>query len=90
MRAYHPLLTTEGYKSLRPNMAETTMEVEEKVELLEVGDELIGYGENVNVVKIEQRPEVENYDTYNLSVEGFHNYIVDWIVVHNTREPCIK
>ena len=82
MRAYHPLLTTEGWKSLRPNVAETTIEAG-TVELLEVGDTLVGYEENVTIVSIETRPEIDNYDTYNLSINGFHNYIVNGIVVHN-------
>ena len=82
MRAYHPLLTTEGWKSLRPEYAETQIDVG-KVEMLEVGDTIVGYGENVTVVSVEQRPEVDNYYTYNLSVEGYHNYIVEGIVVHN-------
>ena len=87
MRAYHPLLTTEGWKSLRPELAETTMETGMEVELLEVGDTLIGYDENATIVSIETRPEIENYDTYNFSVEGFHNYIVDGVVAHNSPEP---
>ena len=82
MRAYHPLLTTEGWKSLRPEYAETKIDVG-TVELLEVGDTIVGFEENVTVVSVEQRPEVENYYTYNLSVEGYHNYIVEGIVVHN-------
>ena len=86
MRAYHPLLTTEGYKSLRPEYAETKIDVGE-VALLEIGDTLVGYEENVTVVSIEQRPEVENYYTYNLSVEGYHNYIVEGVVVHNAGCP---
>ena len=88
MRAYHPLLTTEGYKSLRPELAQTTMEVGESVDLLEVGDTLVGYGENVTITSIEQRPEIENYDTYNLCIEGYHNYIVNGVVVHNVPEIC--
>ena len=91
MRAYHPLLTTEGYKSLRPDFAETTMEAGEKVELLRVGDTLVGYKENVAVISIEERPEIENYNTYNLAIEGYHNYIVNGIVVHNAvEEPCVN
>ena len=86
MRAYHPLLTTEGWKSLRPEYAETQIDVG-KVQMLEVGDTIVGYGDNVTVVSIEQRPEVENYYTYNLSVEGYHNYIVEGIVVHNAACP---
>ena len=85
MRAYHPLLTTEGWKSLRPELAETMMEAGMKVEMIEVGDTLIGYEENVTIVSIETRPEIENYDTYNFSVEGFHNYIVNGVVAHNPQ-----
>ena len=87
MRAYHPLLTTEGWKSLRPELAETTMEAGTSVGLLKVGDTLVGYEKNVTIVSIEQRPEVENYDTYNLSIDGYHNYIVEGIVVHNACSP---
>ena len=82
MRAYHPLLTTEGWKSLRPELSETIVEIG-NVEMLEIGDTIIGYEENVTVVSIEQRPEVENYPTYNLTIEGYHNYIVEGVVVHN-------
>ena len=86
MRAYHPLLTTEGWKSLRPGLAETIVEIG-KVEELKVGDTIVGYEENVTIVSIEQRPEVEDYYTYNLTIEGYHNYIVEGIVVHN--KPCV-
>ena len=88
MRAYHPLLTTDGWKSLRPTLAETIIEAGKSVKLLEIGDVLVGYNGNVTVVSIEQRPDIENYDTYNLSVDGYHNYIVDGIVVHNAPIKC--
>ena len=87
MRAYHPLLTTEGWKSLRPGMAETMLDVG-KVPMLEVGDTLVGIDENSTIVSIEQRPEVEDYTTYNLSVENTHNYIVEGIVAHNAIPGC--
>ena len=86
MRAYHPLLTTEGWKSLRPELAETQIEAG-NVALLEVGDILVCYGENVTIISIETRPEIENYDTYNLSIDGYHNYIVNGVVVHNAGCP---
>lgn len=82
MRAYHPLLTTEGWKSLRPEQAETVMDVGE-VPLLKVGDTLVGYEENVTIVSIEKREHIENYNTYNLTIENTHNYIVEGIVAHN-------
>ncbi len=84
MRAYHPLLTTEGYKSLRPEIAKQDVA---DVTLLNVGDTLVGYKENVTVVSIEEREPIENYDTYNLSIEGYHNYIVEGIVAHNAVCP---
>ena len=84
MRAYHPLLTIEGWKSLRPNLAQTIMDAGYEVEMLQVGDILVGYEDNPTIISIEQRPEIDNYDTYNLSVDGkYHNYIVEGIVVHN-------
>ena len=88
MRAYHPLLTTEGWKSLRPRLAQTTMDVGYDIELLNVGDEIIGINGNVKITSIINRPEIENYKTYNLSIEGYHNYIVDGVVVHNAASPC--
>ena len=36
-------------------------------------------------VKDNHEEEVENYYTYNLSVEGYHNYIVEGLVAHNVR-----
>ena len=87
MRAYHPLLTTEGWKSLRPELAETQIEAG-NVAMLEVGDMLVCYGENATIVSVETRPEIENYDTYNLSIDGYHNYIVNGVVVHNAPEMC--
>jgi intein/homing endonuclease len=57
------------------------------VELLKVGDVLVGYDENVTIVSIEIRPAIENYDTYNLSIDGYHNYIVNGVVVHNAGCP---
>ena len=88
MRAYHPLLTEKGWKALRPNLAETIMEAGELVDLLKEGDTLIGYEGNVRIISIEQREEIENYDTYNLKIEGYHNYIVNGIVVHNAVDEC--
>lgn len=84
MRAYHPLLTTEGWKSLRPEYAKTRIDVGD-VEVLEVRDTLIGYEENVTIVSIESREHIDNYHTYNLSIEGYHNYIANGVVAHNAE-----
>lgn len=82
MRAYHPLLTVDGWKSLRPDFDEVIKEVG-NVELLKIGDILVGYDENLEIIDIESRPYVENYTTYNLDVEDNDNYVVDGIVAHN-------
>lgn len=68
MRAYHPLLTTDGWKSLRPELAETVMDVKGDVSLLEVGDTLVCFDENKTIKEIITRETVANYDTYNLTV----------------------
>lgn len=88
MRAYHPLLTTDGWKSLRPLIAEAAFEGE-NLKKLEVGDELIGITQNLKIESIEIRPEIENYDTYNLAMPTYHNYIINGIVVHNAPSPCV-
>ena len=88
MRAYHPLLTTEGWKSLRPDSPDAIRENIEDLSLLEVGDTLVGYGEDVTIVSIEEREEISDYKTYNLSVEGYHNYVVEGIVAHNVA--CVQ
>lgn len=88
MRAYHPLLTTEGWKSLRPDSPDAIRENIDGLSLLEVGDTLVGYGENVTIVSVEEREEVSDYKTYNLSVEGYHNYVVEGVVAHNVA--CVQ
>ena len=82
MRAYHPLLTVDGWKSLRPDFDEVIKEVG-NVELLKIGDILVGYDENLEIINIESRPYIENYTTYNLDVEDNDNYVVEGIVAHN-------
>ena len=51
---------------------------------------LIGYipVENDSFIDIEEREHIPNYKTYNLSIEGYHNYIVEGIVAHNAGCVC--
>lgn len=75
MRAYHPLLTIDGYKSLRQHNG---------LPLLEIGDKLITKDGLTELLLI--TPIViltTNYSTYNLSVKDNHNYVVNGIVAHN-------
>ena len=87
MRAYHPLLTTEGWKSLRPALAETIRDLNAEVSQLNIGDSLIGTNENPTIIKIINRDTPVNYNTYNFTVEKNHNYIANGIVAHNAS--CI-
>lgn len=83
MRAYHPLLTTEGWKSLRPDLAETVVDVKDEVALLNIGDILVGINGNVTVDEIITREDIPDYNTYNISVKNNHNYVANGVVAHN-------
>ena len=83
MRAYHPLLTAEGWKSLRPHLAEAIADIHKEVDLLQVGDILKGIDTDKTIKEIIIRPTIENYNTYNLTVAKNHNYIANGIVAHN-------
>ena len=89
MKAYHPLLTEKGWRSLRPELPEVIREVG-KVPMLEEGDILVGYKNNPTILQIEYRPEPENaheYITYNLDIDNNDTYIADGVVAHNA--PCM-
>lgn len=83
MRAYHPLLTTEGWKSLRPDLAETAVDIKDGVTLLDIGDTLVGIDGSVTVKEIITREDIPDYDTYNISVKKNHNYVANGVVAHN-------
>ena len=84
MRAYHPLLTLDGYKTLRPDALEVKKDLGDvELGVLNVGDILVGYEDNVEIIDIVERDEVSDYYTYNLSIEGYHNYVANGVVVHN-------
>lgn len=88
MRAYHPLLTTDGWKSLRPELAETIMDVKCGVSHLRTGDTLVCFGENKTIKEIITRETIANYDTYNLTIAKNHSYIADGVVAHNASGGC--
>lgn len=88
MRAYHPLLTADGWKSLRPSLVEAIKDINGPVGLLEIGDTLIGIEGNPTIEEIINREPVTNYDTYNLSIAGNHNYIANGVVAHNATTVC--
>lgn len=87
MRAYHPLLTTSGWKSLREYQG---------MPLLEIGDEVITIDGVATLIGVEPITiDNDNYLTYNLNVEGHEdnlegcdNYIANGIVAHNAPAAC--
>jgi hypothetical protein len=88
MRAYHPLLTTNGWKSLRPALAETVADVKEPITLLDIGDEVVTIDGTATIIEIIAREDIPNYNTYNLTVAKNHNYLANGVVAHNAGCPC--
>lgn len=81
MRAYHPLLTSKGWKSLREH---------EGLPLLTEDDEIITYTELQHITHVVARTDLEGSTTYNLNVEGHEdglegcdNFVVNGVVAHN-------
>ena len=81
----HPILTTKGWKSLDPIM--TYEETKMKVELLQIGDEVVTKEQqHVYVDKIVNREDLNDSTVYNCAVVPNNTYIVNDIVVHNAKE----
>ena len=78
----HPLLTTQGWKSLDLNNSEFEHGVSDAT-LLSVGDILIGYDKPIIVNNINIYPVDKDYIVYCLGVDGYHNFIANDIIVHN-------
>lgn len=81
MRAYHPLLTTAGWKSLREY---------DGLPLLTEEDEIITYTGLQHITQVVSKPDLEGSVTYNLNIEGHEdnlegcdNYVVNGVVAHN-------
>lgn len=81
MRAYHPLLTTTGWKSLREY---------DGLPLLTKEDEIITYTGLQHITQVVNKPDLEGSITYNLNIEGHEdnlegcdNYVVNGVVAHN-------
>ena len=78
MNAYHPLLTTKGYRSLTEH---------EGLPLLTDKDILVTINGEIGIKQI-VRETIEPITMYNLSVNGeHHNYVVNSVVAHNANCP---
>ena len=79
----HPILTTEGWKSL--DLDNSVYEHGVKTTLLNINDEVLGYNGNAFVTKIVNINIPTNYTVYNLEVESCHTFLANGMVVHNTK-----
>lgn len=78
MNAYHPLLTTKGYRSLTEH---------EDLPLLTDKDILVTINGEIGIKQI-IRETIEPTVMYNLSINGkYHNYVVNSVVAHNAQCP---
>ena len=78
MNAYHPLLTTKGYRSLTEH---------EGLPLLTDKDILVTINGEIGIKQI-VRETIEPTVMYNLSINGkYHNYVVNSVVAHNAQCP---
>ena len=81
MTACHPILTTDGWKSLDREMAlkEHLIYTED----IEVGQKVITKTGNIKIIHIEYLEDIPNRDTYNITVPKNNTYLANGFVVHN-------
>ena len=78
----HPLLTTQGWKS--KDLNDSLYEHKVEATWLHVGDTVLGYDTDVQVVDINDINISSNYTSYNIAVEDCHTFVANNIVVHNS------
>jgi hypothetical protein len=94
MTSEHPVLTTDGWKSVNPS--ETERLEPEIYDLiigkLEVGDEIICEDGTLTVTSIDEYLNEPQQQVYNFKLDGDHTYIVNNMVVHNkhTSDPIAE
>lgn len=80
--ACHPILTTEGWKSLNYEIALFEHEIETSP--LKIGQKVICQNdENIFITNIIWKKDIPHFTTYNITVEDIHTYIANGIIVHN-------
>ena len=79
----HPVLTTEGWKSL--DLENSIYEHGVKTTLLKINDEVLGYFGNAFVKEIINVDIPADYIVYNLEVESCHTFLANGMVVHNAK-----
>lgn len=77
----HPMLTTDGWKSLDYMISLFEHQIE--TEDLKVGQKLIGINGLATIEKIEKRKNPKGFDVYNITVPVNQTYIANGYVAHN-------
>ena len=79
----HPFLTKEGWKSLVPDPTQEPYLTEQEPKTLGVGD-FVHWGDEWNEIQVIDFVTSSVDETvYNITVEKYHSYLVDGLVVHN-------
>ena len=78
----HPVLTSQGWKSL--NVIEAFREHLIRTTVLKPGDELLSIdGTYVTLLQIINREDLTDTTVYNIDVEPYDTYVAESIIVHN-------
>ena len=78
----HPFLTTDGWKAL--NIEAAKYDHHMNVGLLQEHDELINnQNEHIYIEQIKYRDDLQDETVYHCSIDQYHTFLVEDIVVHN-------
>ena len=81
MTACHPILTTDGWKSLDHEMAlkEHLIYTDD----IKIGQMVVTNSGNIKITNVEYLKDIPNHDTYNITVPKNNTYLANGFVVHN-------
>lgn len=79
----HPILTTDGWKS--GDIYEALCQHHVETTKISVGDVVIGQNGNSTIINIKEIYIESGINVFNLSVEDYHTYLAEGIVVHNVN-----
>lgn len=79
----HPFLTKNGWKALVPYETQEPFLSQQQSQKLEVGDEILINGEWEEIQDIRVVRSNPDEKVYNFTVENYHSYVANGIVVHN-------
>lgn len=84
LTASHPLLTTNGWRSL--DIDTTWQEYRITVNTLQINDKLISpYNDNIYIKDIKYREDLTDTTVYHCRVDPYHTFVVEDIVAHNMK-----